>query len=133
MPKTIVTLLALAACAIAGAAATPFGASAQPRSEPGTELQCGLRDFVLRRLQQNYREEPVALGITHNGGLIEVLATPRGTTWTIIITTPDRLMTCIVSSGENWRQMQPQPGEQSRLDGRWLNAAPAARASSGGI
>jgi hypothetical protein len=66
--------------------------------------QCDRRDTVLEILQQKYGEQPVALGVTHNGGLVEVLTTGNGNTWSIIVTTPQGL-SCLVSAGEGWRTM----------------------------
>lgn len=80
-----------------GIAATPFGAYAQP--------QCDLRENVIDVLRQKYKEQPVAMGVTNNGGLVEVLATGNGTTWSIIVTTPQG-MSCLVAAGENWRAMK---------------------------
>ena len=67
--------------------------------------QCDQRDSVLQILQQKYKEAPVALGVTHNGGLVEVLSTGNGTTWSIIVTTPQG-MSCLVAAGEGWRAME---------------------------
>ena len=75
---------------------TSTSAAAQP--------QCDQRDSVLKILQQQYKEAPVALGVTHNGGLVEVLSTGNGTTWSIIVTTPQG-MSCLVAAGEGWRAM----------------------------
>ena len=71
----------------------------------GTALaqpQCDQRDSVLELLAQKYKEAPVAIGVTHNGGLVEVLSTGKGTTWSIIVTTPTG-MSCLVAAGEGWR------------------------------
>ena len=64
--------------------------------------QCDQRDSVLELLAQKYKEAPVAIGVTHNGGLVEVLSTGNGTTWSIIVTTPTG-MSCLVAAGEGWR------------------------------
>jgi hypothetical protein len=70
-----------------------------------SQPQCDQRDSVLQVLQQKYKEQPVALGVTHNGGLVEVLTTEDGTTWSIIVTTPQG-MSCLVAAGEGWRAME---------------------------
>jgi hypothetical protein len=67
--------------------------------------QCDQRDSVLKVLEQKYKEAPVALGVTHNGGLVEVLSSGNGTTWSIIVTTPQG-MSCLVAAGEGWKAMQ---------------------------
>lgn len=64
--------------------------------------QCDTRDAVLDRLKTKYGEEPVSLGVTSTGSLLEVLASPEGT-WTIIVTIPGG-PTCLVSSGDGWHQ-----------------------------
>lgn len=67
--------------------------------------QCAPRSEVLQTLQRKYSEAPVALGVTHNGGLVEVLSTNGGATWSIIVTTPQG-MSCLVAAGEGWRAME---------------------------
>lgn len=64
--------------------------------------QCNTRDSVLELLAQKYSEAPVAIGIANNGGLVEVLSTGDGNTWSIIITSPQG-MSCLVAAGEGWR------------------------------
>ena len=74
--------------------------------------QCAARKAVLERLSSSYHEEPVSIGVTATGSLLEVLASPEGS-WTIIITVPGG-PTCLVSSGEGWRgapvQIAEDPG-----------------------
>lgn len=74
--------------------------------------QCAAREAVLDRLSDHYREQPVSIGVTATGSLLEVLASPEGS-WTIIITVPGG-PTCLVSSGEGWRgapvQIAEEPG-----------------------
>jgi hypothetical protein len=57
---------------------------------------------VLELLAQKYSEAPVAIGVANNGGLVEVLSTGDGNTWSIIITSPQG-MSCLVAAGEGWR------------------------------
>ena len=64
--------------------------------------QCNDRDHVLKLLKSQYSEAPVAIGVANNGGLVEVLTTGDGDTWSIIITTP-KGMSCLVAAGEGWR------------------------------
>ena len=63
---------------------------------------CDQRDKVLGQLAQKYQEIPVAIGVTSTGGLVEVLATGDGSTWTIIVTTTDGV-SCLVAAGEGLR------------------------------
>ncbi len=64
--------------------------------------QCDKRESVLDLLSDKYKEAPVALGVTNNGGLVEVLSSGKGDTWSIIVTTPQG-MSCLVAAGEGWR------------------------------
>ena len=65
----------------------------------------GTADRVLDLLANKYKEAPVAAGVTNTGGLVEVLSTGKGDTWTIIITTP-KGMSCLVAAGEAWREFE---------------------------
>lgn len=71
--------------------------------------QCAAREAVLEKLSSSYHEEPVSIGVTATGSLLEVLASPEGS-WTIIITVPGG-PTCLVSSGEGWRGAPVQIAE----------------------
>ena len=67
--------------------------------------QCNSRETVLELLSEKYSEAPVAVGVANNGGLVEVLSTGDGETWSIIITSP-KGMSCLVAAGEGWRKME---------------------------
>lgn len=69
---------------------------------------CKPRADALRILADKYAEAPVAIGLANNGALVEVLAAKDGTTWTILVTTPAG-RSCMVSAGENWRALEPEP------------------------
>jgi hypothetical protein len=62
----------------------------------------------LERLQQAHAETPLALGLSSDGGLIEVVVAPEGG-WTMLLTYPRR-PTCVVATGEAWEmQLAGQP------------------------
>ncbi len=67
--------------------------------------QCNSRGKVLALLSEKYSEAPVAIGVANNGGLVEVLSTSDGNTWSIIITSPQG-MRCLVAAGEGWRSIE---------------------------
>ncbi len=72
-----------------------------------------VRGDMVRELADKYREVPVAVGVTNAGGLVEVLTTADGGTWSIVITTPQG-MSCLVAAGEGWKTAkQPAEGEAS--------------------
>lgn len=59
------------------------------------------RDEIVVRLDAGYAEAPVAGGITANGNILEVFASPGGASWTMIVTRPDG-MSMVVAEGEGW-------------------------------
>lgn len=66
------------------------------------ERRCEQRGAVLAFLSRQYAESPVAKGLAADGGLIEVLASHDGHTFTIIVTSPEG-RTCMVAAGEDWQ------------------------------
>jgi hypothetical protein len=64
---------------------------------------CGDRHQILERLEQAHEETPQALGLSGDGGVIEVLVSPGG--WTMLITYPRR-PTCVVATGEALQMLQ---------------------------
>ncbi len=76
----------------------PTGALAQTQ-------QCDQRTKVLGHLAQKYKEAPIAVGVTSSGGLVEVLTTGDGKTWTIILSSPNGT-SCLVAAGEGWRSLE---------------------------
>lgn len=72
--------------------------------------QCDEHSKVIDHLAKKWNESVTADGVTSEGGLIEVLKSAEGKTWTIIITTP-RGLSCLVGAGEGWREIKPVPVE----------------------
>lgn len=76
-------------------------------------MACSPRDAVLDQLSARFHEAPVAVGLANNGALLELLASPAGETWTIIITMPNGT-SCLVAAGHDWQEIAaPEPGEPS--------------------
>jgi cyanophycinase-like exopeptidase len=71
---------------------------------------CETRANLIAALAERYREIPVALGVTSAGSLVEVLQNAAGETWTIIVTSPQG-MSCLVFSGDGWREQRHPPVE----------------------
>jgi hypothetical protein len=93
---------ALAAVAIL----SPPDSTARAQSQtPAQTQQCDQRNRVIGHLAQKYKEAPVAIGVTASGGLVEVLTTGDGGTWTIILSNPNGI-SCLVAAGEGWRALQ---------------------------
>ncbi len=66
---------------------------------------CSKRDDVLSQLGSKYKEAPSAVGLANNGGLIEVLTSDDGSTWTIIVSMPNGT-SCLLAAGENWQPIE---------------------------
>jgi hypothetical protein len=90
----------LAAIALAGALMSPPAEAA---------AVCGERGTILKRLEQRHEETPQALGLSADGGVIEVLVAPDGG-WTILVTYPKR-PTCIIAIGEAWQLLRLTGGQ----------------------
>ncbi len=67
--------------------------------------QCDQRAKVIGHLAQKYKEAPVAIGVTSSGGIVEVLTTGDGHTWTIILSDPNGT-SCLIAAGEGWRTLE---------------------------
>jgi len=66
------------------------------------QVSCGQRDKIVEWLAVEYKEAPIATGVSSKGRLIEVLSTHDGDTWTVIVTSPDG-DSCVIASGQGWR------------------------------
>ncbi len=101
------TRLAWTAAAVLAAtfALGPSGAMAQAQGPAQARQQCDERTKVLGHLANKYQEAPVAIGVTSSGGLVEVLSTGDGNTWTIIVSNPDGV-SCLLAAGEGWRAIR---------------------------
>ena len=73
---------------------------------------CRDRKSALEALQRQYGEVPVAQGLDANGGLLEVLASKTGSTWTLIVTRPGG-KTCVVGFGKDWVMPKSSKGTKT--------------------
>lgn len=64
---------------------------------------CATRDKVIEALNEVYAEQPVSVGLTDAGSMIEVIASTQGT-FTIVITHPNGL-TCPIAAGKAWHSV----------------------------
>lgn len=62
---------------------------------------CGSRDSVTKLLANRYKEEPVAIGMVSDRGVMEVYVSNDTSTWSIVVTTPQG-KTCIIAAGQNY-------------------------------
>ncbi len=70
---------------------------------------CGERTQLLENLERTYGETPRAIGLSQDGGLLEILVSPAGG-WTILVTYPNK-PSCVVATGESWESRIAISGE----------------------
>jgi hypothetical protein len=74
---------------------------------------CDSRSKVVKHLKEKWQEIPVSSGITTNGFFVEILSSPGSETWTMVITNPVTKRTCVIGSGEGWKNLENFPIEKS--------------------
>ena len=67
---------------------------------------CGQHAAVSENLKKSYSEAPVSMGLTPDGGVIEVYASAEGS-WTMVVTQPSGI-SCLIAVGQNWENL-PKP------------------------
>lgn len=87
-----------------------LAALAIPWPASGQSLTCIPRDAVLKNLADNFQEAPVGVGLSSTGVLLELLTSPDGSTWTIILSGPDG-MSCPLAAGKDWQERIPERGD----------------------
>lgn len=68
---------------------------------------CFPRGDVAAALDEGYGERVVARGLSKDGAMVELFATPGGSTWTLIITTPGG-NACPLEAGKVWNKVTPK-------------------------
>lgn len=100
-PAAAFTRIVVAMALLSGLAFVSIPAEAQSIAAPRAE--------IVKQLGDAYAEAPVAIGLTGNGSVIELFTTGDGSTWTIVITSPDGLSR-VVAAGESWMSTRALAG-----------------------
>src|SRR5690349_9278889 len=87
----------LALAALIGAVAA-YGIT--PTTAPSSG---GPRERRVKLLADQYKEEPVGIGLAQPGQVLEVFASSGGT-WTMVMTMPDG-KACLIAAGNNWEMV----------------------------
>ena len=103
------TAAVVALCAGAAPAAPPAAA--------GREVACAARDEMVATLRERYGEHRVAAGIENAGHVMEVFASPRTGSWTILATDTDGTA-CVMAVGEHFERRAPPPPEETVRHGK---------------
>lgn len=64
---------------------------------------CVEHKVVAPHLEKTYSESPVSMGLTNDGAIIEIFASPTGT-FTIVLTRPNG-ESCVMAAGEHWEDL----------------------------
>ncbi|MBA3447629.1 MAG: hypothetical protein H0T56_08460 [Pseudaminobacter sp.] len=65
---------------------------------------CAERGEIVKKLSDEYKENPQAVGIINPNAMVEIFISDKGT-WTIIATGTDG-KSCVISAGEGWESTQ---------------------------
>ena len=65
-----------------------------------TQVACGPRTDIVKRLADKYQELQVAMGLSVTGNLVEVFVSKEGA-FTILLSEPNG-RACIATTGHNW-------------------------------
>ncbi len=71
------------------------------RAPASARAVCTSHTEMTNLLDSRHSESKVAIGLESNGRLVEVFSTGDGSTWTIVITTPQG-ESCVIANGEAW-------------------------------
>lgn len=87
-------------------------ASSSAVAEDGRSMPPGCDTFrsVESQLAEKHRETPAAIGLSADGSLLTIFATPDGKTWTAILTDANGVA-CVVDEGRNWEMRVAPKGD----------------------
>jgi hypothetical protein len=77
-------------------------------SSASAQSSCGPREQLVKLLADQYRENPVGIGLAQPGRVLEVFASSAGT-WTMVMTMPDG-KACLIAAGDNWEMVTKVKG-----------------------
>jgi len=66
---------------------------------------CADRAHVVSQLEQRFGETLIANAISSRNHVLEVYATPDVSTWSILITIPERRLACLAATGEGREEL----------------------------
>ena len=70
---------------------------------------CGDRADIIDKLKTRYHESAIAIGVTHDGNMAEILSSKDGETWSFVVTRPDG-RTCLIAAGTGWDRLDVPVG-----------------------
>lgn len=76
-------------------------AGSSPVTAASDAVQCSARAEIMHGLAATYNEAPIAGGVANNGGVVELLNSKDGKTWTLVVSMPDGT-SCLIAAGRSW-------------------------------
>ena len=84
-----------------------------PAMAQSEQASCFERAVIVKHMLNKFNESPVAAGLAANGAVMELLSSPDGGTWSMILTYPNGT-SCVMASGEAWMDVPlPKKGTNS--------------------
>jgi hypothetical protein len=94
---------ALLVVAFSGAISTASVASSEPPEPAGPDISmCGGYDELRSLLDARFGEQPTSSGLSDDGRMMQVFASPAQGTWTIVSIGADG-MACVLATGHAWQ------------------------------
>jgi hypothetical protein len=72
-------------------------------SPASAQTACGPREQLVKLLADQYKEDPIGIGLAQPGQVLEVFASSNGS-WTMVMTMPDG-KACMIAAGDNWEMV----------------------------
>ena len=77
--------------------------SATPKQASAQLTNCMQREVVVNYLKTKHNENSVSYGMTLDGTVLEIFASPSGS-WTMLLSYPTK-MSCVIETGKNWTML----------------------------
>lgn len=85
-----------------------LGSLCAASSDAAAQASCGPRDQLVKLLADQYKEDPVGIGLAQPGQVLEVFAS-QGGSWSMVMTMPDG-KACLIAAGDNWEMVSKIKG-----------------------
>ena len=100
--KKALALSLLASVVLTVLGTVPVSAASNPAE---AILTCDSRATIIADLKNGYSEQPIALGVTSAGTVMELWTAADGDTWTLVVTLGNG-DSCVVGAGDGWTNLQ---------------------------
>ena len=72
--------------------------------QAGAQQACAPREVFAAYLSERFGEVLQSYGLAESGQVVEIFASPKTRSWTVLVTSPDQ-MSCAVASGVEWERL----------------------------